>query len=405
MQYVQDYDETFPQGEVNTNGSAPYACWPVVIYPYVKTWNVFICPDDQMKASTMFGLTNISYIGNGLVDYNTNPNTFLGIMAAASQFINNGTPAVRVMGSVLRPAESIAIAEQEQVMPPSASEGYNTATTYGYAPLIVGSVSSNCIRRRGSVLDGLHKAYTTRLVPMAALRRSTLGLANFVFCDGHVKSMAPIYQSRQQQRHQHVECNEAIMQKHGPLSFTGVKLGRRRVLQAVAGRSTGTRQAFLYPTNDEIDYFASKGMNVIRVPFLWETLQPVPLAPFNTDEISRFQAVIDYAVSKSLTVIIDPHNYARYYGEIIGGPSVSTASFADFWARLSTVFAGEQLVWFGLVNEPHDMPNDVWLAEANAAIAAIRGAGAENLILVPGNGGRPRAMVEQWERRYNARRR
>ena len=34
---------------------------------------------------------------------------------------------------------------------------------------------------------------------------------------------------------------------------------------------------------------------------------------------------------------------------------------------------------------PHDMPTEQWLGAANAAIAAIRKAGAHNLILVPGN--------------------
>jgi endoglucanase len=42
-------------------------------------------------------------------------------------------------------------------------------------------------------------------------------------------------------------------------------------------------------------------------------------------------------------------------------------------------------VLFGLMNEPHTLPTEQWLAAANAAIAAIRAAGANNLVLVPGN--------------------
>ena len=37
------------------------------------------------------------------------------------------------------------------------------------------------------------------------------------------------------------------------------------------------------------------------------------------------------------------------------------------------------------MNEPHDMPTEQWLAAANAAITAIRNAGATQLVLVPGN--------------------
>ncbi len=64
---------------------------------------------------------------------------------------------------------------------------------------------------------------------------------------------------------------------------------------------------------------------------------------------------------------------------------MSHADFADFWGRLAKEFADDPLVWFGLVNEPHDMPTKQWFDAANAAIAAIRQAGAKNLVLVPGN--------------------
>lgn len=37
------------------------------------------------------------------------------------------------------------------------------------------------------------------------------------------------------------------------------------------------------------------------------------------------------------------------------------------------------------MNEPHDMPSELWRDNANAAISAIRATGSTNLILVPGN--------------------
>ena len=37
------------------------------------------------------------------------------------------------------------------------------------------------------------------------------------------------------------------------------------------------------------------------------------------------------------------------------------------------------------MNEPNEMQTETWLEDANAAIAAIRSAGATNLLLVPGN--------------------
>lgn len=91
--------------------------------------------------------------------------------------------------------------------------------------------------------------------------------------------------------------------------------------------------------------------------------------------------------SKGAYVILDPHNYARYpyNGAVIGasGSDVTTQNFATFWSMLASLFMSNPNVFFGLMNEPNSMTTELWLADANAAIAAIRGTGAQNLILVP----------------------
>jgi endoglucanase len=42
---------------------------------------------------------------------------------------------------------------------------------------------------------------------------------------------------------------------------------------------------YTYPTDAEIDYYASKGMTVIRLPFLLERVEPVPGGPLSTTEL------------------------------------------------------------------------------------------------------------------------
>jgi endoglucanase len=170
-----------------------------------------------------------------------------------------------------------------------------------------------------------------------------------------------------------------------PLPYTGVVIAGGDFYHPVPGRSAIYGQDYSYPTNDEIDYFAEKGMNIIRVPFLWETLQPSANQPLRQDEVDRLKSVVREAKAHKMIVLLDPHNYARYYGKVVGGPDVPINSFADFWGRLAPNFAHDDNVWFGLVNEPHDMPTEQWLQAANAAIAAIRASGAKNRILVPGN--------------------
>ena len=142
---------------------------------------------------------------------------------------------------------------------------------------------------------------------------------------------------------------------------------------------------YTYPTHSEVDYFVGKGMNIIRLPFLWERLQHSEYATLDSTELGRMDDFVSYATGKSASVLLDPHNYARYYSNIIGTAAVPVSAFQDFWSKLAAHYKNNSRVIFGLMNEPNTMMTELWRDDANAAIAAIRGAGASNLILVPGN--------------------
>lgn len=165
------------------------------------------------------------------------------------------------------------------------------------------------------------------------------------------------------------------------LAFRGVSL---------AGAEFGTaypgiyEKDYIYPTQAEVDYFKGKSMNTVRMPFSWERLQPTLGAAFDAIELGRFDAFVTGATAKGVNVVIDPHNYARWNGSVIGS-GVSNAQFADLWSRLATRYKSNSKVIFAIMNEPNTMPTEQWLSAANAAIAAIRAAGATNLVLVPGN--------------------
>lgn len=167
------------------------------------------------------------------------------------------------------------------------------------------------------------------------------------------------------------------------LQYAGVNLAGAEFGESQLPGTYGS--SYVYPSPAEIDYYRAVGMNVVRIPFLWERLQRTLYAGLDTTEFSRLSYIVGYATSRGVSVLLDPHNYARYHGNLIGSTAVPNAAFADFWKRVAQQFAGNPRVLFGLMNEPHDMPTEQWLSAANAAIAAIRAAGAQNLILVPGN--------------------
>ena len=169
-----------------------------------------------------------------------------------------------------------------------------------------------------------------------------------------------------------------------PVFFTGVNLAG-----AEFGESSlpGTYNVdYIYPNQTEVDYYRSKGMNIIRLCFRWERLQQATNASLNTTELSRLNTFVSTTTAKGVFVILDPHNYARYYNtNLIGSARAPISAFSNFWWRVASIYQTNDHVIFGLVNEPHDMATETWRDAAQAAINAIRLAGATNLILVPGN--------------------
>ncbi len=143
--------------------------------------------------------------------------------------------------------------------------------------------------------------------------------------------------------------------------------------------------AYIYPSDETIRYFADKGFNSVRLPFSWSRLQTSLNADFDAAEFERLKDTVRRLREAGQFVVLDPHNYARYRGELIGSEAVPYEAFADFWSKLSLAFGNQDGIVFGLMNEPHTMPTEQWLKGANVAIAAIRSTGARNLILVPGN--------------------
>jgi endoglucanase len=141
---------------------------------------------------------------------------------------------------------------------------------------------------------------------------------------------------------------------------------------------------YVEPTHGEIDYYASKGMNIIRLPFDWERLQPVQGGAFDPTYLAMLKDLVAYAGTKGVTVDLDVHNYGLGYGNLIGSAGTPNSSFDNLWSRLATDFKASPNVIFGLMNEPNQQTAATWLNSANGAIAAIRATGATQEILVPG---------------------
>jgi endoglucanase len=150
-----------------------------------------------------------------------------------------------------------------------------------------------------------------------------------------------------------------------------------------------------------IDYFASKGMNHIRLMFTMEWFQDTLSAPIpDTRDAARlaywkaFVDTVNYATSLGMYVMIEHYGFSTiaedtrptWKNERVGSAKFTNEDFADLYKQLATYFLRNDLVGFGMLNEPNDMSTKAWFSAAQDVITAIRNTGSTAWIFVPGNG-------------------
>ncbi|HEX8550000.1 MAG TPA: DUF1559 domain-containing protein [Abditibacteriaceae bacterium] len=151
-QYTQDYDEML----VPTAIATPYATWPTLVQPYLKSAQVFSCPSNSSTLD-MFGSVGVRnhYIANG--QWNGTLAIPAGLQYARPMDLTSHVSPYpqtgRKLSELAQPARTVMVSEYNG----SRRDGniYSTSTAGGLAP------------------------------------QNHLGTTNYLFCDGHVKSMKP----------------------------------------------------------------------------------------------------------------------------------------------------------------------------------------------------------------------
>jgi endoglucanase len=147
-----------------------------------------------------------------------------------------------------------------------------------------------------------------------------------------------------------------------------------------------------------IDYFASKGMNHIRLMFIMEWFQDTLKAPIPDTDSARlayweaFVDTVDYATSLGMYVMIEHYGWSAgntrpmWKHQLVGSATFTNKQFADLYKQLARHFLSNNRVMFGMLNEPNNMSTKAWFDAAQAVITAIRDTGSTAWIFVPGNG-------------------
>lgn len=119
------------------------------------------------------------------------------------------------------------------------------------------------------------------------------------------------------------------------------------------------------------------GMNIFRLPVGWQYLVASNLGgTLDSTAISHYDSLVQACLSTGAYCIIDIHNYARWNGAIIGQGGPTNAQFTSLWSQLASKYASQSKIVFGIMNEPHDVTISTWAVTVQAAVTAIRGAGA-----------------------------
>jgi cellulase (glycosyl hydrolase family 5) len=162
-----------------------------------------------------------------------------------------------------------------------------------------------------------------------------------------------------------------------------------------------------------LQWLRARGIDLVRIEFRWERIQPQLGADLRVDELRRLQDIVQAAGDAGLGVVLDLHNYGAYYKasggrgvrRLVGSPQVPTSALTDLWLRLSDAFAGSSAVAaLGLMNEPvHYATNDyrsaaaAWEDISGTVVSALRGAHESRAIAV---GGAFWSRLRGWPQRH-----
>ena len=141
---------------------------------------------------------------------------------------------------------------------------------------------------------------------------------------------------------------------------------------------------YTYPAPADLAFIAAQGVNVIRLPIRWERIQPAIFTPLDPAELARLQATVTAAKAVGLCVLIDVHNYAKYYGTIMGGNTQLQNAFVDLWVRIDAAFPDATATAYDLMNEPNYMSIAEWAALSKRTLAKLRSKNSTHLIFIGG---------------------
>jgi hypothetical protein len=188
----------------------------------------------------------------------------------------------------------------------------------------------------------------------------------------------------------------AVVEAHPPTatSMRGMNASAGAFTQnGFSSASPGTHGGdYVYPDRADFAYLRGRGLNLTRIPFRWERVQPQLNKPLKSAELDRLRSCFDGAGAVGMKVIPSVQNYGAYYfGEgdyqNIGSSELPIGAFKDLWNRLAGMWKDHPaVVGYDIMNEPYGLQGGVptWEKASRAAVDGIRTRDATTSIWVSG---------------------
>lgn len=156
---------------------------------------------------------------------------------------------------------------------------------------------------------------------------------------------------------------------------------------AISGLEFSTE---LLPLQGDFTWLAAKGFTHVRIPYLWNRVQPT-LGSALTTSVTSFANLVQcvtWARASGLKIILDMHNYGKrpiaatgtsYY---FGTDSIPEYYLVDFYDKLSAYFGDVPDIFYELQNEPDRLLTSEFMYKLmNGCIGVIRKNGCRTTVI------------------------
>jgi endoglucanase len=138
------------------------------------------------------------------------------------------------------------------------------------------------------------------------------------------------------------------------------------------------------------DYWRSKGINFIRLPFEDEAWGGTLASPnINASYFSTYgiDSWIDEVTADGFHVLLDLHQYASFKGGTVTDAGDMVTGFPAAWALLADRYKANPRVHIDLMNEPVGVSSlAAWVTVQQNCVTAIRATGFTGIITITGDG-------------------